>query len=164
MTAKAILRLDIRNALARPKGSNDPQCGISPRHGIEQGQLDSIRPALETAVGEIKIQRQFSAKQLAALRERGEDLDLGFLDQPKFWIANNKALAQLKRKADQLARMADIFIVAGIGGSSLGARALFQALAHPYHNELPRRQRNNKPRIYFEADSVDNDALSGLLD
>ena len=164
MTAKAVLRLDIRNALARPKGPNDPQQGISPKHGIEQAQLDSIRPALETAIEEIKNQRQFSVKQLAELRARGEDLDLGFLEQPKFWCAKRNALAQLKNKADQLARMADIFIVAGIGGSSLGARALFQALAHPYHNELPRRQRHNRPRIYFEADSVDNDALAGLLD
>ena len=164
MTAKAILHLDIRNAMARPKGSGNPQQGISPEHGIGRAQLDAIMPALATAVDEIRTQRQFSAKQLDELRERGEDLDLGFLDQPQLWAKNSKTLAQLKHKADQLARMADIFIVAGIGGSSLGARALFQALAHPYHNELPRRQRKNRPCIYFEADSVDNDALSGLLD
>ena len=163
MTAKAVLRLDIRNALARPKGSEDKQLGISPRQGVSQAQLDSIAPALETAIEEIKTQRRFSAKQLAKLRSRGEDLDLGFLDQPRLWLADNKALSQLKHKANQLARMADMFIVAGIGGSSLGARVLFQALTHPYHNELPRRKRKNRPKVYFEADSLDNDALAGLL-
>ncbi|NIA07272.1 MAG: glucose-6-phosphate isomerase [Actinobacteria bacterium] len=164
MTAKTALRLDIRNALARPKDSKDKQLGIAPQHGVSQAQLESIAPALETAIEEIKTQRRFSAKQLAEFRIRGEDLDLGFLDQPRLWLADSKTLAQLKHKANQLARMAEIFIVAGIGGSSLGARVLFQALTHPYHNELPRRQRKNRPRVYFEADSVDNDALTGLLD
>ncbi len=164
MPTKATLRLDISNTLARPKDSKDKKLGISPRHGISRAQLDSIKPALETAVEQIKIQRRFTAEQLAKLRDRGEDLDLGFLDQPKCWLDNGRALAKLKRQADQLARLADKFIVAGIGGSSLGARTLFQALAHPYHNELPRRARRNRPRIYFEADSVDNDSLAGLLD
>ena len=163
MTAKATLRLDIRNALAQPKGSKDKQLGISAQQGVSRAQLESMSPALATAIEEIKTQRRFSAKQLAQLRSRGEDLDLGFLDQPRLWLADSKGLSQLKRKADQLARMADIFIVAGIGGSSLGARVLFQSLTQPYHNELPRPKRNKRPRIYFEADSVDNDALSGLL-
>ena len=38
---KAILRLDIRNALARPKGSEDGQLGIAPPHGVSQAQLES---------------------------------------------------------------------------------------------------------------------------
>ena len=163
MTAKAALRLDIRNALARSKDSQDNHFGISPQQGVSQAQLESIAPALETAIQEIKTQRRFSARHLAEFRSRGEDLDLGFLDQPRLWLANSKALSQLKNKAEKLARMADIFIVAGIGGSSLGARVLFQGLTHPYHNELPRPKRNSRPRIYFEADSVDNDALAGLL-
>ncbi len=45
-----------------------------------------------------------------------------------------------------------------------GARALFEACCHPYHNELPRGARGGKPRIYFEGNNVDNDAVQGLLD
>ena len=164
MASKTILRLDISNALARAKDSKSKQLGISPRHGISRAQIDTIKPALETAVQQIKLQQRFTAKQLAKLRARGEDLDLGFIDQPKSWLADSQALGQLKSKADQLARLADRFIVAGIGGSSLGARTLFQALAHPYHNELSRRARKNRPRVYFEADSVDNDSVAALLD
>ena len=164
MANEAILRVKITNILARAKQSTDTQLGISAQHGISRAQLDAIKPALETAVDQIKVQRGFSAKQLDKLRERGEDLDLGFLDQPKQWLGDTQALSKLKREANKLARLADKFIVAGIGGSSLGARTLFQALAHPYHNELSRRARKNRPRIYFEADSVDNDALAGLLD
>jgi glucose-6-phosphate isomerase len=46
----------------------------------------------------------------------------------------------------------------------MGARALFEALRHPFHNELSARQRNGIPRIYFEGNNLDNDAVGGLLD
>ena len=46
----------------------------------------------------------------------------------------------------------------------MGARALFEACCHPYFNELPRPQRGNHPRINFEGNNVDNDALHGLID
>ena len=164
MSTSKSLKLDIRNALARPAGSNNPKLGISARHGVAKKELAAMVPALETAVEEIRVQQAFTEEQVARMRARGEDLDLGFLDQPDAWLKKDHALAALKRKANSLARLADMFVVAGIGGSSLGARTLFQALAHPYHNELSRRRRRNRPRIYFEADSVDNDSVSALLD
>jgi glucose-6-phosphate isomerase len=46
----------------------------------------------------------------------------------------------------------------------MGARALFDACCHPYHNELPRGDRGGRPRIYFEGNNVDNDAQQGLLE
>jgi glucose-6-phosphate isomerase len=46
----------------------------------------------------------------------------------------------------------------------MGARALMEACCHPYHNELSRGQRGGRPRMYFEGNNVDNDALQGLLD
>ncbi len=55
-------------------------------------------------------------------------------------------------------------MVLGIGGSYMGARAMFEACCHPYHNELPRPARRDRPRIYFEGNNVDNDSVRGLLD
>jgi len=46
----------------------------------------------------------------------------------------------------------------------MGARALFEACCHPYHNELSRSQRGNRPRLYFEGNNVDNDAVYGLVE
>ena len=43
-------------------------------------------------------------------------------------------------------------------------RALLEACCHPYHNELSREARKGRPRIYFEGNNVDNDAVAGLLD
>ena len=62
------------------------------------------------------------------------------------------------------ARTCDRVVVLGIGGSYLGAKALFDALCHTYHNELPAKLRMGKPRIYFEGNNVDNDALQDLLE
>ena len=44
------------------------------------------------------------------------------------------------------------------------ARTLFEALCSTYHNELSPENRSFVPRIYFEGNSVDNDALQELLD
>src|SRR5262249_57576025 len=59
---------------------------------------------------------------------------------------------------------ADRVMLVGVGGSYFGARALFDALRTEYHNELPPEARLGTPRIYFEGNNVDNDALQDLLD
>jgi glucose-6-phosphate isomerase len=58
----------------------------------------------------------------------------------------------------------DRVVVLGIGGSYLGARALFEALCNSYHNEMTPESRLGVPRIYFEGNNVDNDALADLLE
>src|SRR5207344_2337043 len=49
-------------------------------------------------------------------------------------------------------------------GSYLGARRLFDAQCHTYHNEMPANLRMGKPRMYFEGNNVDNDTLQELLE
>lgn len=56
----------------------------------------------------------------------------------------------------------DNFVVLGIGGSALGPMALFQALCHLHHNELPAEKRN-APKFYVE-DNVDPERMAALLD
>src|SRR5262249_42006648 len=58
----------------------------------------------------------------------------------------------------------DRVAVLGIGGSYMGARALLESCCHPFYNELSRAERGGHPRIYFEGNNVDNDALQGLFD
>ncbi len=55
----------------------------------------------------------------------------------------------------------DNFVVLGIGGSALGPTAVFQALCHLRHNELPRRVRK-APKLYVE-DNVDPERMASLL-
>lgn len=54
------------------------------------------------------------------------------------------------------------FVVLGIGGSALGPIAVFQALCHTKHNELPYRKRK-APKFYVE-DNVDPEKMNALFD
>ncbi len=56
----------------------------------------------------------------------------------------------------------DNFVVLGIGGSALGPIAVFQALCHLRHNELPRKTRK-APKLYVE-DNVDPERMNALFD
>ena len=56
----------------------------------------------------------------------------------------------------------DNFVVLGIGGSALGPIAVFQALCHLRHNELPKSKRKF-PKLYVE-DNVDPERMVALLD
>jgi glucose-6-phosphate isomerase len=114
--------------------------------------------------------------QVAADRELREvpaeqqPLEAGFIDLPQ------KLLDQHRRKGDaselgrilagaaRLKGQVDRVVILGIGGSYLGARALFEALRSQYHNELSPETRLGVPRIYFEGNNFDNDALEDLLE
>ena len=56
----------------------------------------------------------------------------------------------------------DNFVVLGIGGSALGPMAVFQALCHLRHNELPKSKRK-APKFYVE-DNVDPERMQSLFD
>lgn len=64
--------------------------------------------------------------------------------------------------AKEVKKKFDSFVVLGIGGSALGPMAVFQALCHLHHNELPKSKRK-APKFYVE-DNVDPERMVALLD
>lgn len=64
--------------------------------------------------------------------------------------------------AKEVKKKCDNFVVLGIGGSALGPMAVFQALCHLRHNELPKSKRK-APKLYVE-DNVDPERMVALLD
>ncbi len=64
--------------------------------------------------------------------------------------------------AKSIKKKFDNFVVLGIGGSALGPIAVFQALCHLRHNELPKSKRK-APKLYVE-DNVDPERMQALLD
>ncbi len=70
---------------------------------------------------------------------------------------------EIKKYARQVKGWVENFVVLGIGGSALGARALQTALNHPYHNLLSRTMRKGFPRL-FVLDNVDPDGFKALVD
>jgi len=100
----------------------------------------------------------------------GEVLDPAFIDLPDRLLAAYKAdrtgseLFAILRTARRIREAVDRVIVLGIGGSYMGTRALFEALCHPFHDELPRGERGGRPRLSFEGFNIDNDSAQALLD
>src|SRR5262249_45081719 len=97
-------------------------------------------------------------------------LDAGFIDLPQQTLDQHRrkgeasTLGRVLSLSQRLRDQADRVVILGIGGSYLGARALFQALRSSYHNDLPSEKRLGSPRIYFEGDNLDNDAMQDLFD
>ncbi len=96
-------------------------------------------------------------------------LDAGFIEYPQQMLDSHRRtgeaslLGRILSLSEKLKSEVDRVVVLGIGGSYLGAKALFDALRSPYHNELPAKDRAGIPRIYFEGNNVDNDSLADLF-
>ena len=71
-------------------------------------------------------------------------------------------VADIIATAKDIKKKFDNFVVLGIGGSALGPIAVFQALCHLRHNELPKSKRK-APKLYVE-DNVDPERMKALLD
>lgn len=95
-----------------------------------------------------------------------EPLDAGFIEYPSRLLKGEVAdgtVDQIQTIADHLRQNTDSVVSLGIGGSYMGAKALFDALCHRCHNELPKERRSG-PRIYFEGHNVDSDKQAELLE
>ena len=83
-----------------------------------------------------------------------EPLDADFVNWPTRLLDDEAELSRIEETGAEFRERADEIVLLGIGGSSMGPRALFSALCDPYHNERPRDARRNAPRIYFEGDNL----------
>ncbi len=100
-----------------------------------------------------------------AVPDEKAPLDAGFIEYPQRLLDDavlDGSLDQIDEAATAL-RELDSIVSLGIGGSYMGARALFDALCHRCHNELPGDKRSG-PRIYFEGHNVDSDKQLELVE
>jgi glucose-6-phosphate isomerase len=84
---------------------------------------------------------------------------MGFSDLPYA----REAMEGVREVADSFGQWFEALVVVGIGGSSLGARAIADALLGPFWNELSAEEREHFPRLYF-LENVDPDTTTALLD
>lgn len=99
----------------------------------------------------------------ALLHERigaGNDY-LGWLDLPQ--NHDQMEFQRIQQTAEQIQEQADAFVVIGIGGSYLGAKAVIEMLTHTFYNQLPSEKRKT-PEIYFVGQNISSTYTAHLLD
>lgn len=92
------------------------------------------------------------------LKNRGTKM-MGWTELP---YNQDEIVEDILSTAREIKKKFDNFVVLGIGGSALGPIAVFQALCHLRHNELPKSKRK-APKFYVE-DNVDPERMAALLD
>jgi glucose-6-phosphate isomerase len=138
--------------------------GIVRQTGLSPADLRWLAPRLAAARQEVFDDLVLFEKG-GPIPEEKLPLDAAFFDLPQRLLDEDRdVLDDILATGNRLAAEVDRVVVLGIGGSYMGARAIMEALCHPYHNELPRKARKGRPRIYFEGNNFDNDAVAGLLD
>ena len=159
------IEYNYQRLLAQPSEFWTPLAELQSQQFISLDRLDAIKKVAMEIRGQVGAEREL-LNPPAKMRP----LQAGFIDLPQ------KMLDQFKRKQDaselgkvirisnRLRETVDRVIILGTGGSYLGARALFDALCHTYHNEMPQKLRMGKPRIYFEGNNFDNDVLQDLCE
>jgi glucose-6-phosphate isomerase len=156
---------DYQGLLVPPPEEWTPVAEVRARHLLPPGRLKDLVPRLQQVRSQIAAERE-----LVQVPAEVQPLDTAFIDLPQKTLDQHRrqgeasVLGRILTRAGQLRADADRVVVLGIGGSSLGARALFEALRSSQHNELPPEVRLGVPRVYFEGNNADTDSLQDLLD
>ncbi len=82
---------------------------------------------------------------------------LGWMDLPRDY--DKEEYARIKAAAAKIKKSCDVFIVIGIGGSYLGARAAIEFLKSPLYNNL----KKDTPDIYFSGCNISASNMQELL-
>src|ERR1700726_2352488 len=134
-----------------------PAAELRSQHFLRPNKVKDLEPRLMQVRSKIATERELKTPPPELT-----PLDAGFIDLPQKTLDQHRrhgeasVLGRVLALTGRLREQVDRVVVLGIGGSYLGARALFEALRSSYHNELPSKDRQNSPRIYFEGNNVDN--------
>ena len=111
---------------------------------IRPEEYDTIFPQVELA-----------HQQLESRSGAGNDF-LGWLDLPVNY--DKEELARIKEAAKKIREDSDVLLVAGIGGSYLGARAVVEAVKGLYHNDT-----EDGLKIYFCGNTISPTYLNDII-
>ncbi len=86
---------------------------------------------------------------------------LGWVDYPINY--DREEFERIKKAGEKIRSNSEVFIVIGIGGSYLGARAALEALTHSFYNKLPKDKRTG-PEVYFVGNNISGTYLKHLME
>ena len=112
---------------------------------VKDNELSEIEPLVEAV-----------HKLIEDRKGAGSDF-LGWVNLPANY--DREEFLRIKEVAEKVKNDSDVFIVIGIGGSYLGARAIIEALNSPLHNFL----RNDVPKIFFVGNDISATHLNEII-
>ena len=115
---------------------------------VDQKEIDALQ-------AEVTKSHQTIVKKTGA----GNDF-LGWVDLPG--EIDEAMLRSIEEDAALISKKAEIFVVIGIGGSYLGARAVIEALSHNFGTLLPGERKH--PQVVFAGNNLSEDYLADLID
>ena len=101
-----------------------------------------------------------AAERLKSRKGEGNDF-LGWIDLPVNY--DKEEFNRIKVAAKKIQSDSDVLLVAGIGGSYLGARAAAEFLRHGFYNEMTPEARKT-PRIYYIGNSMNSTYIQDVID
>ena len=116
---------------------------------IKDHEIESMKGTVEAAKTKL-------------LSRSGEGNDfLGWIDLPVDY--DKEEFDRIKKAAAKIQSDSEVFLVIGIGGSYLGARAAIEFLRHGFYNYVSKEIRKT-PEIYFVGNSMSSSYIKGLMD
>ena len=83
----------------------------------------------------------------------------GWLQLPTNY--DKKEFKRIKKAAEKIKKDSEVFVVIGIGGSYLGARAVIESLTHTFYNLLPNKK---TPQIFFVGNNISPNYVNDLIE
>lgn len=93
--------------------------------------------------------------------KNAETSSLGWIDHP--YKITQGEIYQIQKAAIKVKNDSDIFLIIGVGGSYLGARAAIEALGHSFQNYLTAEKRS-VPQIFFVGNNMSATYITDLID
>ncbi len=111
----------------------------------------------ENNLSEIKNDIANAVETLKNRNGKGSDF-LGWVDLPVNY--DKDEFTRIKSAAEDIKKNCDVFVVIGIGGSYLGARAAIEFVKSSNYNAI----KKDTPDIYFTGNSISAAAMSELIE
>ncbi|MCR4672786.1 MAG: glucose-6-phosphate isomerase [Lachnospiraceae bacterium] len=102
-----------------------------------------------------------SARQVLLSGEGPGSDYTGWIDLPE--KNDREEFARIKDAAARIRENSEVFLVIGIGGSYLGARAANEFLNHDFYN-LVNPEKRNGPQIFYCGNNLSSSYIRGLVD
>jgi glucose-6-phosphate isomerase len=106
------------------------------------------------------LQPEINKHHRALIEKTGKGNDfLGWVDLPS--SISEELLNKIEADAKRISKIAEIFVVIGIGGSYLGARAVIDALSNPFAGLL---KEGKHPIIIYAGNNISEDYHAELME